>query len=147
MWGCSCLFLWFPVMGPALGHPSVLSSCPFPPRYLLVLSGGEPEWSRPNHQGSGVFRGADCSLRPCTLRAQGPASLFLLDGVWTRAGLSRPAGNVWVLDFVQGRFHSWSPSDSERTSAKAGTVKQEGLRGRSSRRGAGQGCPGFLEML
>lgn len=40
----SCLFLWFPVMGPALAHPSVLSSCQHPlpplPRYLMVHSRG-----------------------------------------------------------------------------------------------------------
>lgn len=34
------------------------------------------------------------------------------------------AGSVWVLDFVQGRFHNMDPGNFEGLFIKAGTVKQ-----------------------
>lgn len=39
------------------------------------------------------------------------------------AGLLRLVCSVWVLDFVQGRFHSGGPGGFERMFIKVGTVK------------------------
>ena len=36
----------------------------------------------------------------------------------------RPTGNVWVLDFVQERFHNMRPEDFERTFTRASETRK-----------------------
>ena len=45
-----------------------------------------------------------------------------------------PAGSVWILAFVQERFHNWSPGDFVSTCITVGTVKQARAQDRRSNR-------------
>ena len=52
------------------------------------------------------------------------ASNVLLPDPRPREGLLGPADSVWVLDFVQERFHNTSPGDYEDAFTEAGAVEQ-----------------------
>lgn len=54
---------------------------------------------------------------------------MVLEGDQAQWVCLRPAGSVWVLGFLQKRFHSMKPGDSESMFIKAGESEtKEGLR-------------------